>query len=270
VFNPAHNYMDIRVSDVRANVPVPAMAVPEAVRTATAPPVTVEVSELAPGVWRLGGTHNSVAVEFADFVTVVEAPLNEARSIAVIDAVTKLLPNKPIKYVVNTHHHFDHSGGLRTYMAQGTTLVTAEANRDFYQNVMFAPLSRTLQPDRLSMYYPNFTTSRRPAPIETVGQKYVISDGVKTMEIHPVLGGNHAAGMLVVYLPREKMLINADLYGPPAPNAAPAPASAAARNLRDNVVRLKLDVAQHVPIHGRVGTHEEFMKITAPAPAASN
>ena len=270
VFNPGHNYMDIRVTDVRANVAVPAVTVPEAVRTATPPAVAVEVTQLAEGVWRLGGTHNSVAVEFADFVTVIEAPLNEARSIAVIDAVTKLVPTKPIRYVVNTHHHFDHSGGLRTYIAQGTTLVTAQANRDFYQTVMFAPLSRALQPDRLSMYYPNFTTSRRPAPIETVGQKYVISDGTRTIEMHPVLGGNHAEGMLVAYLPKEKMLINADLYGPPAPNAAPAPASAAARNLRDNIVRLKLDVAQHVPIHGRVGTHEEFLKITAPAPAASN
>jgi glyoxylase-like metal-dependent hydrolase (beta-lactamase superfamily II) len=270
VFNPGHNYMDIRVTDVRPNAPVPNLAVPDAVRSAAAPAVAVEVTQLAPGVWRLGGTHNSVAVEFADFVTVIEAPLNKARSIAVIDAVTKLVPAKPIKYVVNTHHHFDHSGGLRTYMAQGTTLVTAESNRAFYQDVMFAPLSRTLQPDRLSMYYPNFTTSRRPAPIEVVGQKYVISDGTRTMEVHPVLGGNHAQGMLVAYLPAEKILVNADLYGPPAPNAPPAPASAAARNLRENILRLKLQVAQHVPIHGRVGTHEEFMTITAPAPAASN
>jgi glyoxylase-like metal-dependent hydrolase (beta-lactamase superfamily II) len=270
VFNPAHNYMEIRVTDVRPNAAVPPMAVPDAVRTATVPPAPIEVSKLADGVWRLSGSHNSVAVEFADFVAVVEAPLNEARSIQVIDEVTKLVPSKPIKYVINTHHHFDHSGGLRTYMAQGTTLVTAEANKEFYQDVMFAPLSRTLGPDRLSTYYPNFAASRRPAPIETVGQKYVISDGTRTIELHPVLGGNHAAGMLVAYLPKEKILINADLYGPPAPNAAPAPATAAARNLRDNIVRLKLDVAQHVPIHGRVGTHDEFMKLTTPPPAASN
>jgi glyoxylase-like metal-dependent hydrolase (beta-lactamase superfamily II) len=269
VFNPAHNLMEIRVASVTANAPVPAITVPEAVRTATVPAAPIEVSKLAEGVWRLGGSHNSVAVEFADFVAVVEAPLNEARSIAVIDEVTKLVPAKPIKYVINTHHHFDHSGGLRTYMAQGTTLVTAEANRDFYQDVMFMPLSRTLQPDRMSLYYPNFTTSRRPAPIETVGQKYVVSDGVRTLDVLPVQGSNHAAGMLMVYLPKEKILINADLYSPPAPNAQPAPPSAAAMNFRQNVDRLKLDVAQHVPIHGRVGTHEEFRTITA-APAGSN
>ena len=269
VFNPAHNLMEIRVTSVQANPTVPPMAVPEAVRTATAPPVTVETSKLAEGVWRLGGSHNSVAVEFADFVAVVEAPLNEARSIAVIDEVAKLVPNKPIKYVINTHHHFDHSGGLRTYMAQGATLVTAAANREFYENVMFLPLSRSLQPDRMSLYYPNFTTSRRPVPIETVGQKFTVSDGVRTLDLHPVQGSNHAAGMLVAYLPKEKMLINADLYSPPAPNAQPAPPSLATMNLRQNVDRLKLDVAQHVPIHGRVGTHEEFVKITAAATSSN-
>jgi glyoxylase-like metal-dependent hydrolase (beta-lactamase superfamily II) len=254
---------------VQANPPVPSLAVPEAVRAATAPPVAVETSKLAEGVWRLGGTHNSIAVEFADFVAVVEAPLNEARSIAVIDEVGKLVPNKPIKYVINTHHHFDHSGGLRTYVAQGTTVVTAAANKEFYDNVMFMPLARTLQPDRLSLYYPNFTTSRRPVPVEVVGQKYTLSDGVRTLDLYPVQGTNHAAGMLVVYLPKEKILINADLYTPPAPNAAPAPASAAAVNLRQNVERLKLDVAQHVPIHGRVGTHEEFLKITGTATSSN-
>jgi glyoxylase-like metal-dependent hydrolase (beta-lactamase superfamily II) len=269
VLNPAHNMMEIRVTSVQANAAVPPMAVPEAVRTAMAPPVAVETSKLAEGVWRLGGTHNSIAVEFDDFVAVIEAPLNEARSIAVIDEVTKLVPNKPIKYVINTHHHFDHSGGLRTYMAQGTTLVTAASNKAFYENVMFLPLSRTLQPDRMSLYYPNFTTSRRPVPIESVGQKYTVSDGVRTLDVLPLQGSNHVEGMLLVYLPKEKILINADLYSPPAPNAAPAPASAATMNLRQNVDRLKLDVAQHAPIHGRVGTQDEFMKLTA-TPTSSN
>jgi glyoxylase-like metal-dependent hydrolase (beta-lactamase superfamily II) len=270
VLNPAHNLMEIRVTSVQPNAPVPAMPVPDAVRTAAAPSFAVQqTAKLADGVWLLTGSHNSIAVEFSDFVAVVEAPLNEARAIAVIDEVTKLVPNKPIKYLINTHHHFDHSGGLRTYLAQGTTIVTSEANRDFYQDVMFAPLSRTLLPDRLSTYYPNFTTSRRPAPIETVGQKYVVSDGTRVLELHPVQGSNHAAGMLMVYLPKEKLLVNADLYSPPAPNAQPVPPSAATLNFRQNIERLKLDVAQHVPIHGRVGTHAEFLKVTvAPPPAA--
>jgi len=181
VLNPAHNIYEIKVSDVKPNASVAAASVPEAVRQATMPPVKVESQKLADGVWFLGGgTHNSMLVEFKDFVAVVEAPLSEARSLAVIDEVNRLVPGKPIRYVINTHHHFDHSGGLRTYLAQGTTVVTHESNKDYYLQVLFHPGGWTLQPDRLATYYPMFMISRRPAPIETVGAKNTISDGVRT------------------------------------------------------------------------------------------
>ena len=127
----AHNSMEITVTGVQPNVAVTPIPVPDAVRTATAPPVRAESQRLADGIWLVaGGTHNSLAVEFRDFVTVIEAPLNEERSIAVLGEVQRLIPNKPVRYVVNTHHHFDHSGGLRTYLAQGATIVTHQANRE--------------------------------------------------------------------------------------------------------------------------------------------
>ena len=135
-----------------------------------------------------GGSHHSVAVEFADHIAMVEAPLGEERSIAVLEAVAKVVPNKLVRYIINTHHHFDHSSGLRTYIAQGSTLVTHKDNADFYEQVMFSPAPRTLMPDRLSMFYPNFTASRRPVPIERVNQKYVLSDGNQTVELHPMPG----------------------------------------------------------------------------------
>jgi glyoxylase-like metal-dependent hydrolase (beta-lactamase superfamily II) len=222
-------------------------------------------------VWLIGGgSHNSVAVEFRDFVAVVEAPLNEARSLAVIDEVMRIIPNKPIQYVVNTHHHFDHSGGLRTYLSMGATIITHPANRDFYVNVMLYPGSRTLQPDRLSQFYPMYMTSRRPMRIETVGPKYVLSDGVRTMDLYPITGSNHAQAMLVAYLPTEKILINGDLYTPPAQGMPPAPTTPGMRTLNTNIQRLKLDVAQHVPIHGRVGTNAEFTQLVGRPAAAGN
>jgi glyoxylase-like metal-dependent hydrolase (beta-lactamase superfamily II) len=278
--NPAHNYYEIYVSDVKGNVPVTKMPVPEAVRTATAPPVKAESQKLADGVWLLGGgTHNSVLMEFKDFVAVVEAPQNEARSLAVIDEADRLVPNKPIKYVINTHHHFDHAGGLRTYLSQGTTVVTHESNKQYYLDIMFYPAGRELQPDRMAMYSPMYMISRRPAPIETVGGDtratgpYVVTDGTRIMETFHVqdmayeLGdtsfaqGNHSADMLMVYLPKEKILVNADLYSPPAPGAAPSAPTTSMRNLYQNMVKLKLDVTQHVPIEGRVGTNDEFLKL---------
>jgi glyoxylase-like metal-dependent hydrolase (beta-lactamase superfamily II) len=254
--NPGHNVQEIRVSNVQPNVAVAALAVPDSVRQATVAPVRVESQKLADGVWFLGGgSHNSLGVEFRDFVTVVDGPLSEERSLAVIAEMQKLVPNKPIRYLVNTHHHFDHSGGLRTYVAEGATIITHQGNRAFYETVVFHPGPRTLQPDRLSL-------APRAPVFETVNQKYVLSDGVRTMDIHLVQGLGHAQGMLVAYLPKEKILVNADLYSPPAqgaqPPATPTPASLV---LNNNIRRLGLDVAQHVPIHGRVGTNDEFVKI---------
>ena len=95
-----------------------------AVRRATFP-VRVETTKLADGVYLLGGgTHNSMAVEFRDFIAVFEAPLNEDRSLAVIEDVVRLMPGKPIRWLINSHQHFDHAGGLRTYMHIGATIVT--------------------------------------------------------------------------------------------------------------------------------------------------
>jgi len=271
--NPAHNYYELKITAVRSNVPVTTMPVPDAVRQAVAPAVKVESQKIADGVWLLGGgTHNSMLVEFRDFAAVVEAPVNEARSLAVLAEAARLAPNKPVRYVVNTHHHFDHAGGLRTYLSQGTTVVTHESNKQYYLDILFDPRAWTLQPDRMSIYSPMYMISRRPAPIDTVGTKYVVSDGVRMMEILHVqdmayeLGdpsyrqGNHANDMLMAYLPKEKILLNADLYSPPA-EGAPAPApTPGMRTLYRNMRRLGLDVTQHVPVHGRVVTNDEFMR----------
>jgi hypothetical protein len=147
-----HNYLDLRTQDVKINVADAAQAVPDAVRNAPIPTQTNVVStQLAPGVHLVGGgSHNSVAVEFKDFVTVIEGPLSTQRTNAVVAEVHKLYPNKPIRYLVNTHNHFDHLGGVRGFVAEGATVVTDDRNRNFYEQVVLAPQPRTLRPDRLS------------------------------------------------------------------------------------------------------------------------
>jgi hypothetical protein len=279
--NVAHNYYEYRVTSVKPNAPVTTMPVPEAIRNAVTPPPRVESQRLADGVWLLGGgTHNSLLVEFKDYVAVVDAPNNEARSLAVIAEASRLVPGKQIQYVINTHHHFDHAGGLRTYLSQGTTIVTHESNKQYYLDILFHPAPRTLQPDRMALYNPMYWISRRPPPIETVegeprsSAKYVVTDGDRILEILKVqdvayeLGdrsynqGNHSQDMLIAYLAKEKILFNADLYSPPAQGAAAAPPTPGMRTLQQNIRKLKLDVQQHAPAHGRVGTHEEFMRLT--------
>jgi len=118
-FLGGRNLMDLAITNASVNVANAAQAVPDAVRSARAPAVNVTTMQLAPGVWLLGGgSHNSVAVEFRDYITVIEGPLDDDRSNAVIAAAKRVIPNKPIRYLVNTHHHWDHSGGIRAFAAQ--------------------------------------------------------------------------------------------------------------------------------------------------------
>ena len=282
--NPAHNYYEYKVTSVKPNAPVTTIPVPDVVRKAVIPPARAESQLLAPGVWLIGGqTHNSLLVEFKDYLAVVEAPNNEARSLAVIAEAYRLVPSKPIKYVINTHHHFDHAGGLRTYLSQGTTIVTHETNKPYYLDILFHPAPRTLEPDRMAQYSPMFWISRRPAPIEVVSGEsrstasYGIGDADHWLQVLHVqdmayeLGdqsyaqGHHSPDMLMVYLPKEKILFNGDLYSPPAAGAPLPAANAANKTLMTNIRKLKLDVERHAAVHSaRVGTHEEFMRIFAP------
>ena len=101
-----------------------------------------------------GASHNSVAVEFKDFIAVVEAPIDEPRSLAVIEEVVKLIPNKPIRFLVNTHQHHDHIGGLRTYMHIGATIITHTKNFTFYTRDVLNYAPRTLRPDMVSLWPP--------------------------------------------------------------------------------------------------------------------
>jgi glyoxylase-like metal-dependent hydrolase (beta-lactamase superfamily II) len=234
------------VSELRVNVPNAALTVPNEVRSATVQPVRVQSQKLADGVWLMaGGSHNSVAVEFRDHIVVIEAPLNEERSLAVIGEVNKLIPNKPIKYVVNTHHHWDHLGGIRTYVHEGATVVTHEANKPYYQEVLRAR-PWVLQPDRFSLFPPEEWSEGYI--FETARERYQLGDDTRSIELHTVAGLAHAAGMLIAYLPKEQLVVQADLYNPQA-----TAANASSRTFYQNLQRLKLDVTTIVGIHGNPG-----------------
>lgn len=259
-YNGGHNSLTLAVDDIRVNDCGEALTVPDEVRTAAIPAVQVESTKLAEGVYYLaGGSHHSVAVEFRDFVAVIEAPQNERRVLAVIDAVYELIPNKPIRYVVNTHHHFDHLGGVRTMFHEGATIVTHESNRNFYKQEVLRYASWTLEPDRLSLYPP--TELAEGYQLEAVDMKHTISDGTRNLDVYYVQGSPHAEGMLMAYLPTEKILIEADVFTPPAPGAQPpATPPAAAVNLYDNVQAYKLDVTTIAPLHGRVAPWGDFLR----------
>jgi len=239
---------EVAVSDVDVN-PSVNLAVPENVANAPLPAVNVVSTRLAPGVWYFtGGSHHSLAVEFPEYVAVIEAPQNEARSLAVIAEVHKVIPAKPINYVISTHHHFDHSGGLRTYVAEGATVVTHASNKAYFEKTFAAP--SLIEPDEQS-------SALKKAKIEPVGEKWVLKGGLQTLEVYSTKGDTHSDELLVVYLPVSGILVEADSYSPPplpapgAPPATPAPPAPNAVTLWDNIQRLKLNVRTIAPIHGR-------------------
>jgi glyoxylase-like metal-dependent hydrolase (beta-lactamase superfamily II) len=229
----------LAVSDVKPNAAVTIASRPaDTAAGAAVQAVSARSEKVADGVFYLkGGTHHSVAVEFSDHVAVIEAPLNEERSLAVIAEVKKLFPNKPIRYVINTHHHFDHAGGLRTYVAEGATVVTHETNSAFLAKALSNP--RTVNPDRLALAPKNPT-------IESVTDKKSLSDGTRTLELHFIRENPHHDGLLTAFLPKEKILIEADVYTP----GNPATNNRIATNFVDTVEKSKLDFETILPLHG--------------------
>ena len=233
--------LDIAVKDVKANVAVD-IAVPDNVRNFAE---RVASEKVADGVWFLaGGSHNSVAIEMKDHVVVVETPLYDGRSAAVLAEAKKLVPGKPVRYVINSHHHFDHAGGLRTAVAEGATLVTSAMAKPYFEKVFANP--NRISPDLMAR-------SGKAPSIMSVSGKQVLSDGSRTIEIHEMQGSVHAQGFMMVWLPKERLLVQADAYTPGPPNSPPPPAPNANHvNLVQNIDRLGLNVDRLLPLHGRV------------------
>ncbi len=233
--------LDLRVKEVQPNAPAD-IPLPDAVRNASERVTTDRVAE---GVWFVaGGSHNSVAIEMKDHIVLVETPLGDMRVGPVIEQVKKLAPGKPIRYVVNSHHHFDHSGGLRTAVAEGATVITQAQNKPYFERAFAHP--NKISPDRLAK-------SGKKATFRTVNEKLVLSDGTRSVELHHLHGSIHTDTFLMAYLPKEKLLIEADAFTPGPPNAPlPAQANPYHVNLVENIERLNLSVDRILPLHGRV------------------
>jgi glyoxylase-like metal-dependent hydrolase (beta-lactamase superfamily II) len=209
------------------------------------PYARVVSEQAAPGVWYLtGGSHHSVVIEMKDHVIVVESPLNDERAVAVLAEARKLVPGKSIRYVINSHHHFDHAGGLRAVVADGITVITHESSRAFLEQALAA--SATMTPDRQAK------AGGKPI-VEGVRDRRTMTDGTRTVEIYHIAGNTHSDGLLMVYLPKERFLVEADVYTPAPPNApAPTAVNPLTVNLAENITRLGLGVDQLLPLHGRM------------------
>jgi glyoxylase-like metal-dependent hydrolase (beta-lactamase superfamily II) len=213
--------------------------------------------ELAPGIRVFAGGYAMVAIDMGDHIVMLEAGNSEARALAVIAEAKRVMPGKPIRYVVNTHHHFDHSSGLRAFVAEGATILTSEWNKPYLQEILSRP--HTLSPDAQER-------ARRPVSVEGVGDRHVISGNGKTVELHRLTNFGHTPGMLVAYFPQLRVLYEADSYNPAAADAPPAnPPSPYNVALLANIQRLNLAVDRILPVHlppdGRVVTLAELRRV---------
>ena len=235
-----HPVLDINVATAKANQNIE-IKVPQDL--AKAPAVNVASEKISEGVFYLtGGTHHSLAIDQTDHITIVEAPLNEERSLAVIAKAKELIPNKPIKYLINTHAHFDHAGGLRTFVDEGASIVTLKANKPYYEKVWAT--AHSIHPDRLeaSKKAPNFVA---------LTDKCVLSDEKHPIEIHSIANNGHNDAFVLAYLPNDKVLIEADAYTPLAANApVPTTVNPYSANLYENIQKLNLNVEKIAALHG--------------------
>jgi glyoxylase-like metal-dependent hydrolase (beta-lactamase superfamily II) len=235
------------------------LAAPAAAASAAAPlspPAMVTVQEVAPGIWWLAGqSHHSVVVEFADHLTLIESPQNDTRALAVIAKARELRPDKPLTQVINSHHHFDHSGGLRAAVSEGLTIITQKANAQFYQDAVAR--AHTIAPDALSK-------NPKPLKIETVDQDMELKDATRTVNLYRIGGSPHATTLLMAYFPKERILVEADVYTPGAALAPYAP------NLLENITQRKLRIDRFVPLHGVIGSYADFVKVAQSAKSTAN
>ena len=230
--------LDLTITDVKVN---PAGNIPASAPPAPAGPA-ISSEKLGDGVYLILGGYAAIAVDFKDYIVVIEGPQNDQRAEAIIAESKRLIPNKPIKYVVNTHNHFDHAGGLRAFVAEGATVVTHQINKPYYEKVW--KNSHHLVPDKLAQ------NPKKPT-FQTVAEKLVLTDGNHVIELHHLQNFGHNDGMLVAYLPKEKVLLEADGFNPPARPATQPPASISpyTASLAANIDRLHLDVERIIPVH---------------------
>jgi glyoxylase-like metal-dependent hydrolase (beta-lactamase superfamily II) len=231
--------------DESASGPAAPAAASAAPAVAGPAPATVAVTAIASGVWYLAGqSHHSVVVEFADHLMLIEAPQNDTRTLAVIARARELRTGKPLTQVVNTHHHFDHSGGIRAAVSEGLTVITDKANVAYLQDA--AVRSHTIVPDALAK-------NPKPATVLGVDGQMEIKDDTMTVDLFHIEGSPHGDAMLMAYLPRQRILVEADAF------SAGSAVQPYAANLVENITRRNLKVDRILALHGPLTTYAELV-----------
>lgn len=238
---------EITVTKQFVDPDIGAIAAPQIVVNPVAPVApTVTVEPVGKGVWFLAGqSHHSVLVEFSDHLMLIEAPQSEARTLAVIAKAKETVKNKPLTQLVTSHHHFDHTAGMRAAIAEGMMVITQSGNKDWVEAMAKRP--HTIQPDRLQK-----NVSR--LYVETVDEEKEIKDNAMTVQLFHVAGNPHSDTMLMAYIPSLRVIVEADAFSPGGAYQPYAP------NLLENIQKRNLRVDRIVPLHGTIAKFADLVK----------
>lgn len=240
---------EIRATKQSVDTDLGDLAAPAAIAStpASVAPPNVTVQQLGKGVWLLAGqSHHSALIEFGDHLMLIDAPQSEARTLAVIAKAKETVKNKPLTQLVTTHHHFDHTAGIRAAIFHGLTVITQAGNKDWVENMARRP--HTIQQDSLAKNVSRLS-------VETVDSEREFKDQSMTVMLYHVAGNPHSDTMLMAYIPRDRVLIEVDAFGP---GSAVNPYAA---NLLENIQKRNLRVDRIVPLHGAIAPFAELVKV---------
>ena len=168
------------------------------------------VKQLAPGIFMLQGDNsrrqpaNTGWVEFKDFVVVIEA--NTPWGIRTALPEIRKTTSKPVRYVFDTHYHWDHTQGNSVMADEGVTVVCSQDCATELADkgkIEWDQMSKRTDEYSLAPY-------RLQQPSVVFGDFMAIDDGERRLELRRV-GPAHTIGDAVAYLPKEGILFTGDL-----------------------------------------------------------
>ncbi|MGE0444305.1 MAG: MBL fold metallo-hydrolase [Vicinamibacterales bacterium] len=244
-------FLKLWIDQWMVDTEIPNLAAPPTIAAAHAAPAPaaqpIVVTPIARGVWRFTG--GTAAIEFAAHITLFEAAGGPDRVRQVVALARQLVPGKPVTHLIQSHHHFDHSAGLRQAVAEGLTIISRRDNGVIFEEMMAR---------RAPNFPDDLERNRRPFTFVPVDDHLELTDARMEVDVYHVIANNHMADAVFAYIPEHRIMIEADI-------------ATAAEDLQwwgdswlENIAYREIKVERNVPVHMRPMTYEETLQMLAP------